>query len=131
MWGKVKPTVNKIRALKKLGFYGDGNTLFMRAARDGFKQWVQRLVIHGKCRDIGLGGLSWVTLDEAREMIWENRRMARRGGDPIAAARRSRMPIFRNAAQRAFESLRPRWRMRSAGLRALTSALSCLSGEER
>ncbi len=36
--------------------------------------------------------------------------MARRGGDPIAAARRNRMPVFRDAAQRTFESLRPRWR---------------------
>ena len=108
--GQGKLTVKKIRALKEPGLFGDGNTLFLRVARGGSKQWVQRLVIHGKRRDIGLGGLSWVTLDEARVMAWENRRMARRGGDPIAAARRNRMPSFRDAAQRTFESLRPRWR---------------------
>ncbi len=123
--GQGKLTVKKIRALKEPGLYGDGNTLFMRVACGGSKQWVQRLVIHGKRRDIGLGGLSWVTLDEAREMAWENRRMARHGGDPIAVARRNRMPNFRDAAQRTFESLRPRWMYSSEPKCWTTAAVWC------
>ena len=90
--------------------YGDGNTLFLRIAPGGSKQWVQRLTIHGKRRDIGLGGVSWVTLDEARDAAYDNRRIARRGGDPLAEKRQTRVPLFRDAARSTYESLRSRWR---------------------
>ncbi len=51
--GQGKLTVKKVRATSEPGLYGDGNTLFMRAAPGGSKQWVQRPVIRGKRRDIG------------------------------------------------------------------------------
>ena len=108
--GQGKLTVKKVRAIRMPGLYGDGNTLFLRVAPGGSKQWVQRLVIHGRRRDIGLGGCNWVTLAEAREAAWENRRVARRGGDPLEAKRKSKIPLFREAAQQTFETLRPRWR---------------------
>ena len=108
--GQTKLTVKKVRAICEPGLYGDGNTLFLRVAPGGSKQWVQRLVIRGKRRDIGLGGSNWVTLAEAREAAYENRRIARRGGDPLEAKRKSKMPLFRDAAQNTYDSLRPRWR---------------------
>ena len=103
-------TVRKVRTIDQPGFYGDGNTLFLRVAPGGSKQWVQRLTIHGRRRDIGLGGCGFVTLAEAREKALENRRVARLGGDPLAAKRRAKVPVFREAAIRTWESLRPRWR---------------------
>jgi len=108
--GQGKLTVKKVRAINQPGLYGDGNTLYLIVAPGGSKQWVQRLTIHGKRRDIGLGGCSWVTLAEARDAAYANRRMARRGGDPLAVKRQPRVPTFREAAQRTFEALRPRWR---------------------
>ena len=108
--GQGKLTVKKVRAINQPGLYGDGNTLYLRVAPGGSKQWVQRLTIHGKRHDIGLGGCSWVTLAEAREAAYANRRVARRGGDPLAAKRRPKVPTFRKAAQRTYEALRPRWR---------------------
>ena len=108
--GQGKLTVKKVRAINQPGLYGDGNTLYLRVAPGGSKQWVQRLTIHGKRRDIGLGGCSWVTLAEARDAAYANRRMARRGGDPLAIKRQPKVPTFREAAQRTFEALRPRWR---------------------
>lgn len=108
--GQGKLTVKKVRAITEPGLYGDGNTLFMRVAPGGSKQWVQRLVILGRRRDIGLGGCNWVTLAEAREAAYENRRVARRGGDPLEAKRKAKMPLFRDAAQSTYDSLRPRWR---------------------
>jgi len=105
-----KLTVKKVQALNLPGFYGDGNTLFLRVAPGGSKQWVQRLTVHGRRRSIGLGGVNWVTLAEAREAALENRRVARRGGDPLAARRKAKAPRFREAAQNTWESLRPRWR---------------------
>lgn len=100
----------RINTKNEPGLYGDGNTLFPRVAPGGSKQWVQRLVIHGKRRDIGLGGCGWVTLAEAREAAYENRRIARRGGDPLESKRKSKLPLFREAAQSTYDSLRPRWR---------------------
>ena len=108
--GQGKLTVKKVRAINQPGLYGDGNTLYLRVAPGGSKQWVQRLTIHGKRRDIGLGGCSWVTLAEAREAAYGNRRLARRGGDPLAAKRRPKIPTFREAVQHTYEALRPRWR---------------------
>ena len=108
--GQGKLTIKKVRTIDKPGLYGDGNTLFLRVAPGGSKQWVQRLTIHGKRRDIGLGGCDWVTLAEAREVAWENRRIARHGGDPRNENRQDRAPVFRLAAQKTWEMLRPRWR---------------------
>lgn len=108
--GQGKLTVKKVRAINQPGLYGDGNTLYLRVAPGGSKQWVQRLTIHGKRRDIGLGGCSWVTLAEARDAAYENRRLARRGGDPLAVKRRPKIPTFREAAQHTYKALRPRCR---------------------
>ena len=51
-----------------------------------------------------------MTLAQAREAAYENRCLARRGGDPLAAKRRPKTPTFREAAQHTYEALRPRWR---------------------
>ena len=109
-----KLTNKLVRAINEPGFYGDGNTLFLRVAPGGSKQWVQRLTIHGRRRNIGLGGVNWVTLAEAREAALDNRRVARRGGDPLAAKRQAKAPRFRDAALSTWESLRPRWRSEKA-----------------
>ena len=114
--GQGKLTVKKVRAINQPGLYGDGNTLYLRVAPGGSKQWVQRLTIHGKRHDIGLGGCSWVTLAEAREAAYSNRRLARRGGDPLAVKRQPKIPTFREAAQRTYEALRPRWRSKKVAV---------------
>ena len=105
-----KLTAAKVKALGKPGRYGDGGTLFLYVAQGGSKSWIQRLTINGRRRDIGLGGYPLVSLREAREKAFENRKLARSGGDPIAEKRRVRTPTFRQAAQATFEANRPRWR---------------------
>ena len=104
----------RVRALKAPGRYADGGTLYLNVAPGGSKQWVQRLTIDGKRHDIGLGGYPLVSLAEAREKAFLNRRSARAGGDPLAekraAKRRRAMPSFREAAEKTYESLLPRWR---------------------
>ena len=111
-----KLTVKLVRAISEPGLYGDGNTLFLRVAPGGSKQWVQRLTVNGKRRNIGLGGCGWVTLAEAREAALQNPRLARRGGDPLAEKHREKAPTFREAAQRTYESLRPRWRSKTVAV---------------
>ena len=77
------------------GMYGDGGTLYLKVAPGGSKSWIQRVTIDGRRRDIGLGGYPLVTLARARELAFDNRRIARSGGDPLAAKRRAKIPTFR------------------------------------
>ena len=103
-------TVAKVRAVTQPGRYGDGGTLYLEVAPGGSKSWIQRLTIDGRRHDIGLGGYPLVTLSQARELAFDNRRAARSGGDPLAAKRRARTPTFREAAEKTFAANKRRWR---------------------
>ena len=100
----------KVKAIKEPGRYSGGGTLFLYVAPGGSKSWVQRLVVNGKRRDIGLGGFPLTSLAEAREKAFANRKLARDGGDPLADRRKAKMPTFREAAEKTFEANRPRWK---------------------
>ena len=82
----------------------------------GTKCWVQRVVILGKRCDIGLGGWPLVSLAEASETAFQNRRTIRSGGDPLAEKRKRRLkvPTFREAAEATFEANAPRLRTAKA-----------------
>ena len=73
-----------IRSLKQPGRYGDGNGLYLVVDPGGAKRWVQRLMVAGRRRDLGLGGLGVVGLAEAREEARLMRQLARRGVDVVA-----------------------------------------------
>lgn len=101
----------KVRQALEPGKYYDGNGLFLRVEPTGSKRWVQRLTIHGKQREIGLGAADLVTLAEARDAAIENRKLARAGGDPLAAKRnRVAVPTFDEAVQKVIELYSPTWR---------------------
>ena len=51
------------------GFYCDGHGLNSRVDPSGARRWVQRLVIRGRPRMLGLGGYPLVSLAEAREAL--------------------------------------------------------------
>lgn len=100
-----------VRTIKEPGFYGDGHGLYLKVDTSGAKRWVQRIVIHGKRRDIGLGSASLVGLSEARELALEQRKVARAGEDPIALKRRSTgILTFEEAARKVHELSKPTWR---------------------
>lgn len=100
----------QLRSITKPGLHGDGDTLYLAVARGGSKSWIQRLTVNGRRRELGLGGYPLVSLADARRLAFENRTIARGGGDPIAEGRNRRAPTFREAARQTYESLRPRWR---------------------
>ena len=102
----------RINSLSKPGRYGDGNGLYLVVDPSGAKRWMLRTVIHGKRRDIGLGGLRLVSLAEARAKALEYRRIARDGEDPIEARRKARttVPTFAEAAQSTMEQHRAGWK---------------------
>jgi integrase len=85
----------------KPGKYADGNGLYLIVEDSGSKHWILRTVIRGRRRELGLGGLMTIPLSEAREEAARMRRIARKGGDPLAERRQERriVPTFEEAAR--------------------------------
>ena len=107
---RTKLTAIEAKSIKTPGFYRAGETLYLNVAPGGSKSWVQRLMIRGKRRNMGLGGYPLVSLAEARDKAFQNRKLARSGGDPLAKKRKARLPTFEQAADKTFEANRARWR---------------------
>jgi len=94
-------TAKKVEHLKEPGHYVDGDGLALIIGKRGGKSWILRTMVRGKRRDIGLGGSSWVSLAEAREKARAARKIAREGGDPIAARHaQKKCPTFEEAARK-------------------------------
>lgn len=104
-------TAAQVRTITEPGFYADGNGLYLKVDGNGAKRWVQRIVINGKRRDLGLGSATLTSLAEAREKALEHRKSARAGGDPIAAKRLLEAVLtFKEAAEHVHELNKPTWR---------------------
>lgn len=109
--GRRRLSAAFVRTVKHPGRYHDGDGLFLQVDATGAKRWVQRLVVRGKRRDIGLGSARLVSLAEARDAALANRKEARAGGDPLATRRRERaVPTFMDAARKVYEIRRDGWR---------------------
>ncbi len=94
---------------------GQGTGLILRVLDSGRRNWMQRLTIHGRRRDIGLGGYPAVLLAEARETALANKRVAAAGGDPISEKRKAKAEAakrltFAEAALRTRDELAPSWK---------------------
>ena len=109
-----KLTAAKAKAITKPGLHGDGDGLYLNVTRRGSRSWVQRIVIDGRRRDIGLGAFPTIGLARARNLAAANRTVVADGRDPLAdkqeAKRKAAIPTFRQAAEQTFEANRPRWR---------------------
>ena len=104
-------SVRFVRSVSRPGRFGDGNALYLRVKPTGARSWVQRIVIRGRRRELGLGGFPLVSLTEARARAAVNRKLARTGGDPLAERRRPEgMPTFAEAGERVWADKRPGWR---------------------
>ena len=112
MWGKHMKQYSKtgIDKLSKPGMYRVDQTLYLNISRRGTKSWIQRIVINGKRHDMGIGPYPIVTVREAKERAFENRREVYQGGDPVAERRKACIPTFRDAAQKTLEATSARWR---------------------
>ena len=103
-------TTARAKALSEPGMYHADLTLYLNIARGGSKSWIQRITIEGKRRDIGLGPFPVIGLAEARRRAFANRVAVAEGRDPRADKRRAKVPTFREAADKTYQALRPRWR---------------------
>jgi integrase len=93
--------LNKLSALQVRslppGKYSDGGGLWLIKRPDGGAQWMQRITVHGRRREMGLGGVQDVSLKEARRFSEEARALARQGKDPIKERERRRREAERAA----------------------------------
>ena len=85
--------------------------MYLFVQPSGTRSWIQRLLIRGRRRELGLGSVALVPLAEAREKALANRRLARQGGDPLAEKRHTEgIPTFAEAAMRVLEQKQGGWR---------------------
>jgi integrase len=105
-------TAVRVRAISEPGRYADGNSLYLVVEPSGAKRWILRTVVHGRRRDIGLGGARLVSLAEARDLAVTYRRIARDGGDPLVERRKNKVavPTFAEAAARVHEEHARAWK---------------------
>lgn len=108
------PTQHKLTASHvknaKPGKHSDGAGLWLHKREDGGAQWVLRVTVHGRRREMGLGRLADVSLKEARETAERWRAVLREGKDPIKERERQRRDAMREdqtlatVAAEAFEA---------------------------
>ena len=100
-----------VRNVSQAGRYCDGQGLYLDVRPSGSRGWIQRLTIRGRRTELGLGGFPLVSLKEAREKAFANRKLAREGGDPLSEKRRvESTPTFADATRQVWNQLRPGWR---------------------
>ena len=77
------------------GKHLDGLGLWYVKRPDGGSQWMLRISLGGKRREMGLGGFPDVSLKEARELAAQYRKMAKQGIDPIKTRSQQRREALR------------------------------------
>ena len=65
------------------GKHSDGAGLWLIKREDGGAQWMLRVTVHGRRREMGLGGYPTVGLADARKLSERWRSLAASGRDPI------------------------------------------------
>ena len=109
-------TAAEVRTVRTAGRYGDGRGSYglsllvqpMRSSGRISKTWSQRLRWNGKPFNIGLGPYPLVSLQEAREMAFDNARAVRHGEDP--RKRKVKVPTFERLAAQVIASNRATWK---------------------
>ncbi|MCK0172525.1 integrase arm-type DNA-binding domain-containing protein [Aliiroseovarius sp. S1123] len=86
---RYKLTATQIKHLRP-GKYNDGGGLWLHKREGGAGQWFLRVTVHGRRREMGLGGLYDVSLAEAREEADRWRSVVRSNKDPIKERARIR-----------------------------------------
>jgi integrase len=91
-----KLTALQVARAKRPGMYGDGGNLYLQVESGSAKSWIFRF----GGRYLGLGSASVVSLQEARDLAHECRRLRQSGVDPIEV-KRSRKAQARLEAAKA------------------------------
>jgi integrase len=138
----MRRTIGKLKALtvvrlKRPGMHSDGGGLYLHVSVSGTRSWIFRYwtqdcdpatgepirdktgKVRGRSREMGLGSFTVTTLEQARELASEYRKLRRQGFDPIEARRaqqaRNRLDAakaitFTQCAKAYIEAHRAGWR---------------------
>ena len=96
-----------------VGKHCDGAGLWLHKrseGKDGAAQWFLRVTVHGRRREMGLGGFPQISLAQARELAQNWRAVAKSGRDPVKERERQAREAartdqtLRTVAEEAFEA---------------------------
>ena len=105
--------------IKKPGMHAVGGVpgLYLYVSDAGARSWIVRVTVHGKRREMGLGGFDDVTLAQAREKARQARQQAIEGIDPVQERKAARLrrktetvPTFRKCATDYIDAHAAEWR---------------------
>lgn len=82
-----KLSARTVTTLTKPGRHGDGDGLYLVIDASGARRWLFLFRWQGKLKEMGLGGVSTVSLAEAREKAAAARKQVKDGINPIEARR--------------------------------------------
>lgn len=111
-------TAALIRSPLEPGKYHDGGGmgLYLWVKPNGSRFWIQRIMVHGRRREFGLGSPPVVTLAKAREVALDNKRTVREGIDPLKARQEAEaVPTFAEASRTVHKLHLPTWRNEKHG----------------
>ena len=107
----------EVRRIKRPGLHAVGGVdgLYLNVKPSGSRSWIQRVVVGGRRRELGLGSYPTVTLEQARDTAREYRRQVREGTDPVATRRDAQEALrAAEAKRRTFnEAALACWRSKS------------------
>lgn len=95
---KHKLTAKTVEHKKVPGYYADGGNLYLRVSSNLTKTWAFYYKKEGKRTEMGLGSVSNLSLEQAREKATELRKQIASGIDPLGERQRQ---ANENKAQRA------------------------------
>jgi integrase len=131
--GKKPLTALEVRTLKQPGRHSDGHRLYLNITRSGAKSWIFFYVRGGKQREMGLGSVATISLQEARAKAQDASRLLAQGVDPLAArkastaARRGQETTLGECCDALLEQKKPSWRSNSYRLWRGSLALKHIS----
>lgn len=86
-------SARSVLAATKPGHIADGGGLYLQISASGAKSWVFRYQLDGRRREMGLGSVQVVSLQEARMAAFEQRKRLSAGIDPIAERHQARAAV--------------------------------------
>ena len=106
-----KLTARKVATIDKPGKYGDGGNLYLVVEPSGSKRWAFIYRSESRQREMGLGGISRVSLALAREKAAEALATLGRGQDPLTLRNVGvNVPTFGTICEEHIVAQRPSWK---------------------
>jgi integrase len=110
--GEKRLTARQVQTLGP-GLHADGGGLYLQVSATGARSWIYRFQMHKRRRDMGLGAVAVIGLQDARQRAAEARRQVAEGIDPIEHRERARAATgatWGDAMDALIENLRPGWK---------------------